>query len=333
MASSMSVAWIVLLAIIIVALDCNPSLFVYNKIFPPPDCPSCPSDFRGKTVWITGATSGIGRELATVLGTIHRANLIISGRREDELKKLRDYITSYEPSVKVKVLPFDQTGNDEVVLTAVEEAVKGGKIDLLVLNAGRSQRLPALSTPISATRELTKLNFESQVLIAQSVIDKSGWSAASPGHIFVTSSVAGKLPVALSSSYAASKAALNSYFQSLRSELPWLRVDLSLPGPVATPIAKQAITYEGKTGTTNEKDEVKMSVERCVALMISQMSGPEFLMYESWISTQPALFFTMLGQYMPTLVAKLAKIVGPQRMKAFDGGEDLFKFSDWLLKK
>jgi len=153
------------------------------------------------------------------------------------------------------------------------------------------------------------------------------WVAKESGHIVVTSSVAGKLPVALSTSYSASKAALHGYFNGLRSEHNFLRVDMVCPGPVATPIA--SVAHGVVDGQITEGGENKMPVDRFTHLMLSGMSGPSWLFYETWISPNPALLFTGLAQYFPGVVANLSKVMGPARIKAFKGGQDIYKMSSW----
>ncbi|GMI55632.1 hypothetical protein ScalyP_jg9079 [Parmales sp. scaly parma] len=312
----------------IAQLDCNFSLYFYNLVKPASKIFDSKDEFFGKNFWVTGASSGIGRDLAFRLATVHRANVIVSGRRSHELQSLKDEIENVVNSGAAKIIPFDQTDDDDVVIEAVKAAISAfGGVDVLVLNAGLTQRLPALKTPIGDTRKLINLNFASQVLIAQQLILLDNWETKgnnSNRHIVVTSSVAGKLPVALSSSYAASKAALNGYFQSLRSELPWLRVDLVCPGPVATDIHLKSITTKGHNSV--ETKDRKMSVERHTSLLISQMKNFELLSFESWISPQPVLLFTAIGQYMPTLTFKLSKIVGVGRVNAFINGGDVYDF-------
>ena len=177
-----------------------------------------------------------------------------------------------------------------------------------------------------------KLNYESLVEMTQKVMKVDKWSEKKKGHIVVTSSVAGKLPVALSSSYSASKAAVNAYFGSLRSELSWLRVDLVCPGPVATPIARNAAAGSEKSSKLlkNESESNKMAVSRFARLMLSGVAGPSQIFYETWISEQPALLFTAVGQYLPGVTMNLSKILGPRRIEAFQSGKDVYKMSSWL---
>ena len=307
-------------------IDCNPSLWVYAKLFPSLD------SYQGKAIWITGASSGIGEELAVQLRQ-SGARLVLSARRNSELERVK---ARCKVGSSVSLLPLDVTASTAVLDAAVTQALTDlgeGGIDIMVLNAGQSQREPAMSSNIQVTRDIMKLNFESAVELATLVIQKDNWEAKEKGHLVVTSSIAGKLPVALSSSYAASKAALHGYFNSLRSEFRWLRVDLVCPGPVATPIALSShSTPAGKANLQNEKHDNKMGVERFTALMLSGILGPHWLFYETWISQQPELLFTILSQYVPTLTTGLAKVLGPKRIEAFENGQDIYNSGEWMGK-
>jgi dehydrogenase/reductase SDR family protein 7 len=314
-------------AAFVALIDCNPSLWLYAKLSPSLEA------YQDKAVWITGASSGIGAELAVQLSHAG-ARLVLSARRASELELVK---ARCKVGSSVALLPLDVTASTATLDAAVTKAlaaVGGGGLELLVLNAGRSQRQPAVDSDIQVTRDIMKLNFESTVELAMLVIQKDKWVQKEKGHIVVTSSVAGKLPVALSSSYAASKAALHGYFNSLRSEFRWLRVDVVCPGPVATPIALAAhSTPAGKVHLQNEKNDNKMSVERFALLMLSGVKGPHWLFYETWISQQPELLFTALGQYLPTFTTGLAKRLGPKRIEAFYNGQDIYKSSAWMGKK
>ena len=310
----------------IALIDCNPSLWLYSKLFPSLDA------YQGKSIWITGASSGIGEELAVQLSHTG-ARLVLSARRKSELERVK---ARCKVGSSVSLLPLDVTSGTAVLGTAVSQALTDfgeGGIDIMILNAGQSQREPAMKSNIQVTRDTMKLNFESAVELAMLVMQKDKWVQKEKGHMVVTSSVAGKLPVALSSSYAASKAALHGYFNSLRSEFRWLRVDLVCPGPVATPIALSShSTPAGRVNLQNEKHDNKMGVERFTTLMLSGIQGPHWLFYETWISQQPELLFTILNQYVPTLTTALAKVLGPKRIEAFENGLDIYSSGEWMGK-
>ena len=330
-----------LIGLAAVLFDANPSLYLFDKIQTVTSSLKSSADksgsselpspyggfYEGKKVWITGASSGIGRDLAVKLCGAG-ASVLASARGEAGLMETKGLCKG--KGGKIGVLPMDVLGGTAVLESAVERAIAElGGVDILILNAGRSQRMPAVETPIGVTKDLMRLNFESTVELALLTMTKDDWVKKKKGHIAVTSSVAAKLPTPLSTSYSASKAALHGYFNGLRSEHPHLRVDLICPGPVATPIASNAHGLEGKAV---EAGENKMNVGRAAQLMLAGMSGPSFLFYETWISQQPVLGFTAASQYLPGVVTALSRVVGPVRVKAFKEGKDLYKLSSYFSK-
>ncbi len=112
-------------------------------------------DFQGRRVWITGASSGIGEGLALAF---HQAGakLILSARREDELKRVQSACGG-EP--ETLILPMDVTNAAELPeKTRLALSLFGG-IDILVLNAGITQRSRTRETDESVYRRLMEVNF------------------------------------------------------------------------------------------------------------------------------------------------------------------------------
>jgi len=337
--------------------DANISLFLYDKIASPN---VYKSKFNNKRIWITGASSGIGEEIAKQLYS-HGAKVILSGRRGDELYRVRQLcldladcdIRTDDNSCddkNIQILPFDLVDGENIsnIVTTAIDYYQG--IDILILNAGIGQLSPTIGESLDTTRYLMDVNFHSQAQLALEVIKQDKWGSIDQetkqkrnGHIVLTSSVASKLPLPLGSSYAASKHAAHGYFSSLRSECSsWLRVDLPCPGPISTKFQNKAVS-NGKildnnsnlSETSNETrsddgGEVKMAADRCAKLIIAGMSGPRFFMEETWISKQPTLLFMYLNQVFPTLSNALLGIIGSLRLKAFDAGLPLYKVSSWI---
>lgn len=349
---------ILLFAVSLVVPDANPTLFLYEKFFT--NEKRLQSAFNGKRIWITGASSGIGAELARQLHG-YGATLILSGRRETELNKIKALCEDGDnknnsndnssASSKIAVLPFDVTDTDEKISDVV--SIASGSfdgIDILILNAGAGQLDPAVDSSFSKTRQLMDINYMGPVRLAMEVMKKEGWDKRyqvrdgkgkgdtnMKGHIVVTSSVASKMALPLGASYAASKHAVHGYFISLRSECAeWLRIDLPCPGPIATAFQDNVLDAKSSSSSPNNVDdneddsELKMPVERCARLIISGMLGPSGLMHETWISRQPTLSFLFLNQYFPNLSNSILGIIGPLRMKTFRAGLPLYKVSSWL---
>lgn len=197
-------------------------------------------DWNGRTVWITGASSGIGEALAREAGS-HGANLILSGRRTEALERVAQEVGG--PSL---VLPFEATDYD-----ALPDVVKAahdwrGGIDFLINNAGVSQRSLAVDTDFTVYRELMEIDFFAPLRLTQLVLP--GMISRGRGHLVVISSVAGKVGTPLRTGYSAAKHACVGYFDALRAELEascGIGVSVVLPGYVKTNVSANALTADG----------------------------------------------------------------------------------------
>ncbi len=198
------------------------------------------SEFTGRTAWITGAGSGIGRALAVEMAR-RGARLILSGRNHDALEEVARSLGG-DPLQ----LPFEAT--DETRLPAVVQAAIAwsGGIDILVNNAGITQRSLAIDTQFSVYRKLMEVDFFAPVhltrLLLPHMIERRS------GHIAVVNSIAGKIGAPLRSGYSAAKHACVGYFDALRGEIETaygIHVSTIFPGSTRTNIAAAAVSGDG----------------------------------------------------------------------------------------
>lgn len=203
-------------------------------------------DFKGKVVWITGASSGLGEALALELQAAG-ARLILSARREDQLERVRQACLALAPEgEEPSVLPLDVAE-----LASLEDKVKEataihGRIDVLINNAGVSVRAPAMETKLEVDQRVMNINYFGTIALTKALVpamakEKTG------GHIVVISSVQGKLGIPFRSAYAASKHALHGFFDSARFELEkqGIAVTLVCPGYIKTDLSLNALTGSG----------------------------------------------------------------------------------------
>lgn len=124
-----------------------------------------PNAFKDKVVWITGASSGIGAQLARDLAK-EGAQVVVSARRVTELEQVADSCEGLRPYV----LPLDVT--DYEAQSAAYDTILAtfGRVDILVLNAGRTQRSLAERFEIASTKELFELNVFSVINLAKMVV-------------------------------------------------------------------------------------------------------------------------------------------------------------------
>ena len=197
--------------------------------------------FKNKVIWITGASSGIGKSLAIELSN-QDAKLILSSRKKTDLELVKDKCKN--PS-DVKIIELDlenYSGFDNKVTEAI---ACFGTVDILVNNGGISQRSLAKETNILVDEKIMKINYLGTVALTKALlpyfIDKKS------GHFVTTTSIVGKIGTPLRSTYAASKHALHGFFDSLRAEIHQYNIAVTLvcPGFVNTNVSINALTGDG----------------------------------------------------------------------------------------
>jgi len=208
--------------------------------------------YSKKTVWITGASSGIGESLAYILCE-NDANVILSARNEEKLQSVAKICREKSKVSKVLVFPLDLE-NYLSFPTAYEEIIQNlksagleGSIDVLINNAGISSRGSAIDTDISVLNKIMATNFYGPVELSRAVLpDMCG---RRQGAIAVVSSVQGKLGLPYRSAYSASKHAVQGYFDGLRAEVAdrGVSVTVASPGYVATSLSLNALNGDGSS--------------------------------------------------------------------------------------
>ena len=194
-----------------------------------------------KIVWITGASSGIGAELAKIYS--HRGiKLILSSRNVRALERVKS--ECYFPE-NIKILPIDL--ND---FYAAPDLVKKaynifGRIDILINNAGVSQRSLIVDTQFDVLKKLIEINYLGTVALSRALLPfflKQGF-----GHYVVVSSVMGKYGSPFRSGYSAAKHALHGFFDVMRMEHQKDNINVTIicPGFVRTPIAMNSLKGDG----------------------------------------------------------------------------------------
>jgi len=213
-------------------------------------------------VWITGASSGIGRGLANKFSK-ENANIILSSRNISELENLKSEIQTDNNKVIIEVL--DLTKQDTFGAIVDRVISEFGVIDLLINNGGISQRSLVEDTDLSVDRKLMEVNFFGTVALTKAVLPYMLKQRG--GQIAVVTSVVGKFGFPLRSAYSASKHALQGFFDTLRAETQdrGIKVSIIIPGRIKTNISVEAIVADGSThGKMDAGQEKGMSVEEAV---------------------------------------------------------------------
>lgn len=208
------------------------------------------STLNGKVVWITGASSGLGKALAAECAS-QGAILVLSARRFEELEKVRLTLSHPEQHISIAV---DITDENQV-RHAYDEVLKSkGRIDWLINNAGLSQRALIEDTTMHTERAIMEVDYFSQVFLTKTVLPTL--LKQKSGRVIFISSVAGLLGVQYRATYSAAKGAIHMWANSLRAEVADQGVDVSVifPGFVKTNVSFNALNGEGKP--QGHQDEV-----------------------------------------------------------------------------
>lgn len=184
-----------------------------------------------KSVWITGASSGIGLTLAKQLAD-SGWQVLASARNEDSLLALEHYNTN------IQALPADVTRDDDLETLKTFFSLRDKPLDAVVVNAGSCEYMLDARLDMDSMRRV----FEINVFGAVATIDIAlPYLKRARGQIVGVSSMSVYLPFTRAEYYGASKAAFSYYLQSLRVDLKPSAVAVSeiYPGFVKTPLTEK----------------------------------------------------------------------------------------------
>lgn len=227
-----------------------------------------------RVVVLTGASDGIGAEMAKQLAAAERSDLclVLAARNKDMLEQVAARCSAY--GSQVLVVPTDVSDQVQCEALIATAAARYGRIDVLVNNAGKSaQALFEEVENLSWYEDLMRINFWGAVWCTHAALPHL---KAARGTIVAVSSLAGLVGVPGRTAYGASKFAMTGFFESLRAELKGagVAVTTAYPGVVATKIRYRGYNARGhQAGKSGLKEEGAMSVEECARLIIQGMNA------------------------------------------------------------
>ncbi len=188
-------------------------------------------DWRGRRVWLVGASTGIGRALADKLHGLG-ATVIVSARKAAELNA---FVAEHPGSL---ALPLDVT-DATAVQAAAASALQGGPLDLVCYCAGHYRAMRATDIDLDDLLRHQRINIEGALHLLHAVTP--ALLAHGQGHLSLVSSVAGFRGLPQSLAYGPTKAALINLAEALYLDLHPLGLGVSMinPGFVATPLTAQ----------------------------------------------------------------------------------------------
>ena len=223
--------------------------------------------FKGKVVWITGASSGIGEALVYQSAKAG-AKLVLSARRENELQRVKKQCGL--PEENILVLPLDLAQHDQMDAKVEKVMNHFGKIDILINNGGISQRSLIVDTDFSVYKKLVDIDYLGTVALSKAVLPI--FVKQKKGHFGVVTSLMGQFASPLRSGYCGAKHALHGFFDALRMEHhdDNIKVTLICPGYIRTNISMNAVTGDGSSQNTMDPATGNgMSPENCALKIIS----------------------------------------------------------------
>jgi short-subunit dehydrogenase len=259
------------------------------------------SEISNKVVWITGASSGIGKELSLQMAKAG-AKVVLSARTKE---KLEEVAKSCPNSL---VLPLDLASPDNFEALTQQVIDHFGRIDVLINNGGNSQRATADETSMDVARELMEINYFGPMALTKAVLPimkKQG-----SGHIVVLSSIAGKFGFYLRSSYSAAKHALHGFFDSLRleEEKNGLKVTVICPGKINTNMSLNALKGDGTRHAKMDRSQDQgMPAEVCAAQIISAIKKDK----EEVLIGGKEILAAIINRFSPKLFGKIIRKQSP----------------------
>lgn len=259
--------------------------------------------FNNQVVWITGASSGIGEALAYEFSA-KGAKLILSARRVVELERVKKACTENGASLDdIVVLPLDVTDESSLEDKVKTAQAQWGRIDMLLNNAGISQRSLCIDTDMATYRRLFEVDVFGQIALTQKVL--AVMLAQGSGHLAVTASVAGKIGAPHRTGYCAAKHAMMGFFDALRSEVAnaGIRVTTITPGFIRTAISENALKGDGSEfGQVDANIAGGMDVTKCARVI---MRGFERGKQEIAVGEGMEMKALWIKRFFPNLLFKM----------------------------
>eukprot|EP00535_Pseudo-nitzschia_heimii_P002581 CAMPEP_0197176964 /NCGR_PEP_ID=MMETSP1423-20130617/2731_1 /TAXON_ID=476441 /ORGANISM="Pseudo-nitzschia heimii, Strain UNC1101" /LENGTH=298 /DNA_ID=CAMNT_0042626427 /DNA_START=225 /DNA_END=1117 /DNA_ORIENTATION=- len=239
-----------------------------------------------RTVLLTGASGGLGEQLAIQIATYcNPKKLVLSGRKEDALKKTAEECTKglalstasghgggdADAESIVHIVTADLSDKDSVRALG-ESAVEicSGAVDVLINCGGVSSRSDFVDTKLEVDERVMQINFFAGAALAKAVVPGMINGDSRGGLIIWISSVQGLMGIPSRTSYAASKFAVQGYCEAMRAELATAGVSVHCvsPGYIRTNLSLSAVTGDGSAHGTMDETTANGADPRDVAVEI-----------------------------------------------------------------
>lgn len=258
---------------------------------------------KGKTIVITGASSGVGYAAALAFAR-HETKLVLAARREEALK---DVVKQCEELGSTAIaVQTDVSLSEEVTRLAVKAFEFGGRIDVWINNAGVLAGGGFLDTPVEVHEQVIRTNLMGYLFGAHAVL--SYFKRQASGLLINNISVGGWFPTPYMVSYSASKFGLRGFSESLRGELtkwPGIHVCNLYPAFLDTPGIQHAGNY---SGSVLKPAPPVYDPQRVARAMVSVARFPKNSVTIGSVSTFLRLAHFLLPALSCTITAKVMEV-------------------------
>lgn len=231
--------------------------------------------FKDLTIWITGASSGIGEALSVEFAK-RGATIILSGRNSERLEAVKKRCKHSDKHI---VVPFDISDADQAKNAYQAAKAQAGKIDWLINNAGISQRSLIMETTEEVERQLMEIDYFAQTRFTRLVLPDM--ITQGHGKVVMVSSIAGLIGTQYRGGYGAAKAAIHMWADSLRAELHDQGIEVAniFPGFIQTNVSINALTGDGTAQGTMDDATNKGLTAKAFAKQVSKalIKGEEYI--------------------------------------------------------
>ena len=220
---------------------------------------------KGKLSIITGASSGIGKALAYELAS-KGSNIVIVARRDKLLQEVANDIKNTY-NTEVLIVKADVSISEDCKIIIDKTIERFGKIDILINNAGISQRAMFDELELDVIKKVMDVNYWGTVNTTKYAL---AYIKKSKGSIVAISSISGFSPLPARTGYCSSKYAIHGFMESLRIEnlKNGVHIMVAAPEYVASEIREHALMNDGKEQGISPREEKEMLTAEYVAARI-----------------------------------------------------------------
>ncbi len=262
--------------------------------------------FSGKTVVITGASSGIGRQAAMDFARQGARSIVLVSRSEPKLSQLAGEIAHASPSCTAIPYACDVSDKSQVLKMGRDILDRLGSVDVLVNNAGFGIFKNVRDMSVEEIESITATNYHGMIYCTKAFLDSM--LARNSGHIVNVASVAASFGVAGLAAYCGSKFAMLGFSESLYHELCGTGVKITVVSPIA--VKTNFFNHESFSGRTPNYTGFALKPEAVSKAILAAANSPRLEIIVPFY-VRGAVWFK---QTLPYLVQPIVGAISRQKL-------------------